>query len=75
MMRGLIPFDPSRFYLGITRRTRRKLHACYSLKQVANPEIEYIEGIPVESLKNAIVDARESGAVDLDRLEELEKMI
>ena len=75
MMRGLIPFDPSRFYLGVRRRTRRKLHASYSLKQVANPEIEYIEGVPVESLKSAIQDARASGAVDLDRLEELEKMI
>jgi hypothetical protein len=51
------------------------LHTSYSLKQVANPEIEYIEGIPVEGLKSAIQDARASGAVDLDRLEELEKMI
>ena len=72
MMRGLIPFDPGRFYLGVTRRTRRKLPSGYDVKFVASPEIEFIEGIAVERVKAALEDARKCGAVDVDRLMDLE---
>ena len=73
MMRGLIPFDPGRFYLGVTKRMRRKLPPGYAVSVVANPDIEHIEGIPVERLESALKDARNSGAVDIDRLRELEE--
>lgn len=72
MMRGLLPFDPGRFYIGVTRRIRRKLPSGYAVKVVADPDIEYIEGIPVERVGSAVVDACASGAVDVDRLRELE---
>lgn len=71
MMRGLIPFDPSRFYLGVSKRKRRNLPSYYSLKRVSTPNIEYIEGIPVECIESAIEDAQSSGAVDVDKLNEL----
>ena len=72
MMRGLIPFDPRRFYLGVSKRVRRKLPPGYSVKMVVNPDIERIEGIPVERVESAVEDARACGAVDVDRLRELE---
>ena len=72
MMRGLIPFDPGRFYLGVAWRTRRKLPSGYDVKFVASPEIEFIEGIAVEHVKAAVEDARKCGAVDVDRLMDLE---
>ena len=72
MMRGLIPFDPGRFYLGVSRRMRRKLPTGYIVKMVVKPDIEHIEGIPVERIGSAVADARASGAVDVDRLMELE---
>ena len=72
MMRGLVPFDPQRFYLGVTRRTRRKLPPCYVVSEVKNPDVELLEGIPVERVARAVEDARKCGAVDLDRLTELE---
>lgn len=75
MMRNLIPFDPSRFYLGVSKRTRRRLAPCYLLKQINDPDIEYIEGIPVERVRSAIEDARNCGAVDVDRLKEVEAQI
>ena len=75
MMRGLLPFDPARFYLGVTRRTRRKLPSGYAIKIIADPDIEYVEGIPVERVGSAVADARASGAVDVDRLRELEAML
>ena len=71
MMRGLIPFDPSRFYLGVSKRIRRKLPPGYSVKMVVNPDIERVEGIPVERVESAVEDARACGAVDVDRLREL----
>ena len=71
MMRGLIPFDPGRFYLGVSRRMRRRLPSGYSIKVVANPDIERIEGIPVERVESAVEDARICGAVDADRLREV----
>ncbi len=72
MMRGLLPFDPTRFYLGVSRRFRRKLQEWYDVKFVQDPDIEYIEGIPVERIGSAIRDARASGAADADRLNEVE---
>ena len=75
MMRGLLPFDPARFYLGVTKRMRRKLPSGYAVKIVAEPDIEYIEGIPVERVGSAVADARASGAVDVDRLRELESAL
>lgn len=74
MMRKLIPFDPGVFYIGVTKRVRRKLPSGFSVMKVKDPNIERIEGIPVESVASAIEDARQNGAVDLDRLEELEAM-
>ena len=71
MMRGLIPFDPGQFYLGVARRTRRKLPSGYDVKFVASPEIEFIEGIAVERVEAAVEDARKCGAVDVDRLMDL----
>lgn len=75
MMRNLIPFDPGVFYIGVTKRVRRKLPSSFSVMEVKTPDIERIEGIPVESVASAIEDARLNGAVDLDRLEELEAML
>ena len=75
MMRGLIPFDPGRFYLGTSKRIRRNLPDSYSVRLVVNPDIEYIEGIPVERIDSAIEDARRSGAVDCDKLNELKGQI
>ena len=72
MMRGLIPFDPGRFYLGVSRRMRRKLPPGYHVKVIENPEIEFIEGIAVERVRSAVEDARKCGAVDMDKLRELE---
>ncbi len=72
MMRGLIPFDPARFHIGVTKRMRRKLPPGYLVREVRNPDIECIEGIPVERIASAVKDARMSGAIDLDRLKELE---
>ena len=72
MIRGLVPFDPRMFYLGVSKRMRRKLPPGYSVKMVANPDIERIEGIPVERVKSAVEDARACGALDVDRLRELE---
>ncbi len=72
MMRGLIPFDPGMFYLGVSKRMRRKLPPGYSVKMVVNPDVERIEGIPVERVESAVEDARACGAVDVDRLRELE---
>ncbi len=72
MMRGLIPFDPARFYLGVSRRFRRTLPKWYDVKFVSDPDVEYIEGIPVERVGSAIRDARASGAADADRLDEVE---
>ena len=60
------------FYLGVTKRMRRKLPSGYAVKIVAEPDIEYVEGIPVERVGSAVADARASGAVDVDRLRELE---
>ena len=51
---------------------RRKLPAGYIVKMVVKPDIEHIEGIPVECVGSAVADARASGAVDIDRLRELE---
>ena len=72
MMRGLIPFDPGQFYLGVSRRRRRKLPPGYQVKVVLNPDVEFIEGIPIERIGSAVKDARKCGAVDMDRLRELE---
>ena len=72
MMRGLIPFDPARMYLGVSRRMRRRLSDGYSVKLVPHPDIEMIEGIPVETVAAAIGDARDCGAIDEDRLKKLE---
>ena len=72
MMRGLIPFDPGRFYLGVSRRMRRKLPPGYHVKAIEDPEIEFIEGIAVERVRSAVEDARKCGAVDMDKLRELE---
>ena len=72
MMRGLIPFDPGHFYLGVSKRMRRKLPPGYIVKIITNPDIEYVEGVPVERVGSAIQDARVSGAVDVDCLRELE---
>ena len=72
MMRGLIPFDSGRFYLGVSRRMRRKLPPGYHVKVIENPEIEFIEGIAVERVRSAVEDARKCGAVDMDKLRELE---
>jgi hypothetical protein len=44
------------------------------VREVANPDIERIEGIPVERVASAVKDARMNGAVDLDRLMELEAL-
>ena len=74
MMRGLIPFDPRRFFIGVTRRTRRKLPPRYVIAEVKNPDVEHIEGIPVECVARAVEDARKCGAVDLDQLMELEAL-
>lgn len=75
MMRGLIPFDPARMYLGVSRRMRRKLADGYDVKMVPDPHVEMIEGIRAEALEWAIRDARECGAVEEDRLREVEKRI
>lgn len=72
MFRGLIPYDPARFYLGVSKRIRRRLSDSYDVKFVANPQIEHIEGIPVEKVPAAREDAWRSGAIDADRLKELE---
>lgn len=72
MMRGLIPFDPSRMYLGVSRRMRRRLAEGYDVKVVMDPHVEKIEGITVERLDWAVRDARECGAVDEDRLKSVE---
>lgn len=72
MMRGLIPFDPSRFYLGVSRRFRRNLPEYYVVRVVDDPDVEMIEGIPVERVASALRDARECGAADSDRLQEVE---
>ena len=71
MMRGLIPFDPGRFYIGVSKRTRRRLPPQYLVMEVKNPDVELIEGIPVERIARAVEDARKCGAVDMDRLERL----
>lgn len=73
-MRGLLPFDPSCMYLGVSRRLRRNLPPGYSVKRVAEPDIEYVEGIPVERITSAIADARASGAADEDALQAVEAM-
>ncbi len=73
MMRGLLPFDPGRMYLGVSRRLRRSLPQGYDVKYVSNPDIECVEGVPVQTVTDAIEDARWSGAVDLDRIQELER--
>ena len=72
MMRGLLPFDPSRIYLGVSRRMRRKLGAGDDVLFVQSPDIEMVEGIPVERVRSAIADARACGAVDAERLDALE---
>ncbi len=72
MMRDIIPFDPSRMYLGVSRRFRRHLPDGYDVRMIANPSIERIEGIPVQSVRQAISDAKECGAVDTDKIHELE---
>lgn len=74
MMRGLIPFDPRQMYLGVSRRMRRTLSDGYAVKVVPHPQVETIEGIPLETIEAAIRDARECGAVDEDRLREVETM-
>ena len=75
MMRRLIPFDPGRFYLGVSKRMRRKLPPGYMVREVKNPDIERIEGIPVERVASALEDARRCGAIDSDRLMELETLL
>ena len=75
MMRRLIPFDPGRFYLGVSKRMRRKLPPGYMVSEVKNPDIERIEGIPVERVASALEDARRCGAIDSDRLMELETLL
>lgn len=72
MMRGLIPFDPAKMYLGVTGRFRRNLPGGYDVKVVKNPQLEMIEGIRVECVRAAIEDARESGAADGERLDAVE---
>ena len=72
MIRGLIPFDPGHFYLGVSKRMRRKLPPGYTVKLIKKPDVEYVEGIPVERVGSAMQDARVSGAVDVDCLRELE---
>ena len=74
MMRGLIPFDPGRFYLGVSKRMRRKLPSGFVVREVKNPDIEYVEGIPVERIASAVEDARRCGAIDSDRAMELETL-
>ena len=66
MMRGLIPFDPARFYLGVSKRIRRKLPPSYQVEVILNPDVELLEGIPVERVASAMADARKCGAVDND---------
>lgn len=72
MMRGLIPFDPAKMYLGVTGRFRRNLPGGYDVKVVKNPQLEMIEGIRVECVRAAIEDARKSGAADGERLDAVE---
>lgn len=75
MLRNLIPFDPSRMYLGVRGRFRRHLSPTYDVKVVSNAQIEYIEGIPVERVREAIADARISGAADRERLDAVEAQL
>lgn len=74
VMRGLLPFDPSCMYLGVSRRMRRRLPSGYNVRYVKYPNIEYIEGIPVERIASAIADARAYGAADEDALLAVESM-
>lgn len=74
MMRGLIPFDPSKMYLGVVRRFRRHLPDGYDVKFVKNPTVELIEGIRVQCVREAIEDARKSGAADRERLDAVEEV-
>jgi len=75
MLRNLVPFDPGKMYLGVSRRVRRSLSSAYVVKTVSDPHIEKIEGIPVETVEWALKDARACGALDEDRLREVEAQI
>lgn len=68
MMRGLIPFDPAKMYLGVTGRIRRHLPEGYDVRVVQHPKVELIEGIRVECIPEATADARRCGAADSERL-------
>lgn len=72
MMRKLIPFDPSRLFLGVTKRVRRHLPEGYDVKRVQSPSLEHIEGIPVQKVAEALDDARACGAIDTDVIKQLE---
>lgn len=72
MMRGLIPFDPAKMYLGVSGRFRRHLPDGYDVKVIRDPKVELIEGIRVECVREAVADARLSGAADSERLESVE---
>lgn len=72
MMRGLVPFDPMKMYLGVCGRFRRHLPNGYDVKVVKNPHVEMIEGIRVECVREALEDARRCGAADKERLDAVE---
>ncbi len=67
---GLATTDLTRFYLGSTRRVRRRLPNTWKLcdRQATKPT-EY-HGIKSESVAQALVSTLDDGALDVDRVEE-----
>ena len=70
-MLGLTPANPSAFYVGTSRRVRRKLPPGFKVKENANCDtVEYdgYEGIRCQRLVDALKTARDDGSVELDRI-------
>jgi len=70
-MLGLTPANPSTFYVGTSRRVRRKLPSGFRVKKNASCEmVEYegYEGIRCQGLVDALKTARDDGSVELDRV-------